>query len=86
MKEGDLVWVHWGGQRNRQERIGMVLRYEPDYHGGTSMHTSRWNGNSMNELVTTPKRGRALVLHPETGDISWWDEKDIEPMGEEDGM
>ena len=87
MKPGDLVRVRWGGTRNQQGALGVVVSYEPDCYGGSTMYTARCSRGSAEHMIdTNPRRGRVLVLHPETGNISWWDEQKVEIVGEEDGM
>jgi hypothetical protein len=86
VRPGDLVRVVWGGALNRQRELGEVIRYEPDHHGGSWMYTARWGRNAEHDITVHPKRARVLVLTYSDGGMSWWDEKDIEPVGEEDGM
>lgn len=86
MKSGDLVQVTWGGERNRSQELGEVIRVEADYHGGSQMYTSRWGSHVEHSISRTPVRARVLVLLYNDGGTSWWDENDIEILGGEDGM
>ena len=87
MKPGDLVRVSWGGEFNRRQELGEVVRVEPDYHGGSQMYTMRWGGhNAQNTIFSAPTRARVLVLTYNDGGISWWDEKDVELIGDQDGV
>lgn len=86
MRVGDLVRVSWGGELNRKQELGEVLRVEPGYFGGSQMYTARWGPNVEHTIDRTPIRARVLVLHYNDGGTSWWDEKDIELLGDQDGM
>ena len=86
MKPGDLVRVSWGGELNRKQELGEVLKVEPDYHGGSWIYTARWGPNSEHAIESSPRRARVLVLLYNDGGTSWWDEKDIELLGDQDGM
>ena len=84
MKEGALVRVRWNRLHAPMEALGEVVRYEPDYHGGSAMFTSRWGKNHQVEMTQTARRGRVLVLLYEDGGMSWWDEATVEVLGIED--
>jgi len=85
VKPGDLVRVTWGGERNRSRELGEVIRVEPEYFGGSQMYTARWGPNAEHTIDRTPVRARVLVLTYNDGGTSWWDERDIELVGEQDG-
>lgn len=85
MKPGDLVRVSWGGEFNRVQELGEVLRFEPGYFGGSQIYTSRWGSRVEHSIGRTPIRARVLVLTYNDGGTSWWDEKDIELLGDQGG-
>lgn len=74
MKPGTLIRATWGGALNHRQELGEVVRYEPDYYGGSSAYTS----DGAMYINTTPRRGRVLVLLYSDGSKSWWDEQGIE--------
>ena len=82
MKPGDLVRVYWRGFTDSSHGLGQVLRIDPDHYGGTSLFTS----GRHQEISTTPKRARVLVLLYDDGGTSWWDEQSLEIFGGRDGM
>jgi hypothetical protein len=49
------------------------------------MYTARWGSNAEHTIDRTPVRARVLVLTYNDGGTSWWDERDIEPVGDDDG-
>ncbi len=86
MKKGDLVNVRRPSDELFPDTVqehGVVLDYRPDVLGGSSSVSYRTRaGGWATESVNEPRRGEVLILSYVDGGLSWYDELNVNRIGE----
>lgn len=75
MRPGELVKVKHSSSLTY---LGVVMKYEPEVYGGSYIISSPKDRESW--VSNTPVRGKALVMDPQEGSISWCDEINLTPV------